>query len=90
NSMLGAGLELQEVATAVQQLTVDGGQGLIDLSCRVRTFRLQAAQRLLYEPDAEPEGNGLVSNNTVLPVSPESLVFSVEDQQDRRTAFSMH
>ncbi|KAK3516016.1 hypothetical protein QTP70_001673, partial [Hemibagrus guttatus] len=26
----------------------EGGQGLIDLSCRVRTFRLQAAQRLLY------------------------------------------
>ncbi|KAK3556231.1 hypothetical protein QTP70_006934 [Hemibagrus guttatus] len=26
----------------------DGGQGLIDLLCRVRTFRLQAAQRLLY------------------------------------------
>ncbi|KAK3539208.1 hypothetical protein QTP86_029585, partial [Hemibagrus guttatus] len=27
----------------------EGGQGLIDLSCRFRTFRLQAAQRLLYE-----------------------------------------
>ncbi|KAK3542787.1 hypothetical protein QTP70_002990 [Hemibagrus guttatus] len=26
----------------------EGGQGLIDLSCWVRTFRLQAAQRLLY------------------------------------------
>ncbi|KAK3518244.1 hypothetical protein QTP70_034161, partial [Hemibagrus guttatus] len=26
----------------------EGGQGLIDLSCRVRTFRLQAAQRLFY------------------------------------------
>ncbi|KAK3558316.1 hypothetical protein QTP86_016565, partial [Hemibagrus guttatus] len=26
----------------------EGGQGLIDLSCRVRTFQLQAAQRLLY------------------------------------------
>ncbi|KAK3516108.1 hypothetical protein QTP70_005386 [Hemibagrus guttatus] len=26
----------------------EGGQGLIDLSCRVRTFRLQPAQRLLY------------------------------------------
>ncbi|KAK3541506.1 hypothetical protein QTP86_028023 [Hemibagrus guttatus] len=26
----------------------EGGQGLIDLSCRVRTFRLQALQRLLY------------------------------------------
>ncbi|KAK3570002.1 hypothetical protein QTP86_008430 [Hemibagrus guttatus] len=35
----------------VKELTVirpEGGQGLIDLSCRVRTFRLQAAQRLLY------------------------------------------
>ncbi|KAK3514516.1 hypothetical protein QTP70_018717, partial [Hemibagrus guttatus] len=26
----------------------EGGQSLIDLSCRVRTFRLQVAQRLLY------------------------------------------
>lgn len=29
----------------------EGGQGLIDLESRIRTFRLQAAQRLLYSPD---------------------------------------
>ncbi|KAK3568224.1 hypothetical protein QTP86_000687 [Hemibagrus guttatus] len=35
-------------APVLYLLLQEGGQGLIDLSCRVRTFRLQAAQRLLY------------------------------------------
>ncbi|KAK3563430.1 hypothetical protein QTP86_028166 [Hemibagrus guttatus] len=35
-------------APVLYLLLQEGGQRLIDLSCQVRTFRLQAAQRLLY------------------------------------------
>lgn len=33
--------------------TQEGGQGLVDIRSWINTFRLQAAQRLLYEEETE-------------------------------------
>ncbi|KAK3559150.1 hypothetical protein QTP86_005006 [Hemibagrus guttatus] len=49
------------VRAAVLHLPVqEGGQGLVDIRSRITTFRLQAAQKLLYHSSISWEDTGTV------------------------------